>query len=475
MQKEDFISRIVNKAKPFDLFLSENDSQTSISFWSENRMYAMNVDCSNDKRFYVYLSIRAGIGNNDPSDCIELFSCFFALMLYKLNFCSSAINMIPHPVCENELRGAVISFHQNNLSFGSYNEESLDKIEKLFFLTTAIDIQLPEFMGCKSCICSISKRNEKVSKRKLDHWITCLSKAFKKEPEELIYNVTVRNCPPWSHFWNSNMSIFKTENCTSFLNKLNFDIQKDELDGPTGKLILYGNIKSYIHYDYIAFFEEIFSLFEPKFENLTFYPLENLLLAVGKKHLLITNAECGLVNFQKEKELLQERHQKELSLLFSNNKYVWAETIDGDLFEDLCYDLLRKESNINWVRKAGKGTAADKGKDLLIQKLVPKPSGGLKIQMDSLKILVQCKAYNRSVNKGHVRDIRDTIDEHEADGYLLIVSSQLSTPLFDHLNIMRNQGIYDVDWWSKHEIEEKLDKYPEILQKYHQIVRIEKS
>ncbi|RJX23428.1 MAG: hypothetical protein C4554_11025 [Dethiobacter sp.] len=88
-----------------------------------------------------------------------------------------------------------------------------------------------------------------------------------------------------------------------------------------------------------------------------------------------------------------------------------------------------------------------------------------------IKVLIQCKAYSRSVGKANVQDIRDTIDKYNADGYFLVVSTALSTPLFDYLTQLRNKGNFWVDWWTRNELEDKLRENPEIIKRYSDIIK----
>ena len=75
------------------------------------------------------------------------------------------------------------------------------------------------------------------------------------------------------------------------------------------------------------------------------------------------------------------------------------------------------------------------------------------------------QAYQRSVNKTHVKDIRDTLDYYEATGLFLAV---VTAPLIDHLASLSKK--YDVDWWTGREIFKALRQYPVIAEQYKDIV-----
>ena len=78
------------------------------------------------------------------------------------------------------------------------------------------------------------------------------------------------------------------------------------------------------------------------------------------------------------------------------------------------------------------------------------------------------------MNKEAVKDIRDTLDDHQATGYFLAVASHLTSDLTDHLDRLRTAGVYWTDWWNRTEIEERLNARPEITARYRDLViRIE--
>lgn len=74
------------------------------------------------------------------------------------------------------------------------------------------------------------------------------------------------------------------------------------------------------------------------------------------------------------------------------------------------------------------------------------------------------------MNKSNVRDIRDTVEYHGADGYFLAVASHLTSPLTTHLDQMRRQGKVWVDWWTRSEIEERLQLDRGIASKFIGVV-----
>lgn len=77
---------------------------------------------------------------------------------------------------------------------------------------------------------------------------------------------------------------------------------------------------------------------------------------------------------------------------------------------------------------------------------------------------------NLTINKSNVIDIRDTIEMYNAAGYMLAVSSNITTPLIDHLCKLKEK--YDVDWWTEREIFQRLRQYPILLNRYSDIIQM---
>lgn len=86
------------------------------------------------------------------------------------------------------------------------------------------------------------------------------------------------------------------------------------------------------------------------------------------------------------------------------------------------------------------------------------------------RIIVQCKASKYSVGKSKVRDIYDTLKRYNATGYCLVVSSHVTRNLAEHLEKLRYDKGYWSDWWTRNEIENRLQKNRDLLTKYKSIV-----
>jgi len=139
---------------------------------------------------------------------------------------------------------------------------------------------------------------------------------------------------------------------------------------------------------------------------------------------------------------------------------------------------LEREQDISWVRKVSHTNEADGGRDLIAnwrtgpleKEILQKGENPFKFR----KVIVQCKASNVGIGKAEVKDIRDTIEQFNYDGYFLAVSSHLKRNLTDALDKMRNDGHYWVNWWSRDEIEKRLTRHQDLVTKYSNIITLSK-
>jgi hypothetical protein len=133
------------------------------------------------------------------------------------------------------------------------------------------------------------------------------------------------------------------------------------------------------------------------------------------------------------------------------------------------------EPGVARVRKVSSGREQDRGRDMMVDwylatNLSQISGGGEKTLYKLHHLIVQCKAFNRSVNKSYVTDIRDTIDRHKADGYFLVVSSTITTGLYDYLDELRSRRSFYIEWWTRVELEDRLRRNPDVALRFSRIV-----
>ena len=128
---------------------------------------------------------------------------------------------------------------------------------------------------------------------------------------------------------------------------------------------------------------------------------------------------------------------------------------------------MERETLVQSVRLLGRSKCPDGGRDLLIWKVVRTGDDSFGSEL----VIGQCKAYKHSVNKSDVRDIRDTIENNNAVGFHLYVSSSITAPLADSLVKLKEK--YKSDWWTEREIFHRLRQNSDIADRYTDILEVE--
>ena len=80
------------------------------------------------------------------------------------------------------------------------------------------------------------------------------------------------------------------------------------------------------------------------------------------------------------------------------------------------------------ARNCGSVNNADGGKDLLFYRW---DYNVMKHKYEQQLMFGQCKAFSKSVNKSHIIDIRDRLDEFNAKGFFLAVTEKVTSRLID--------------------------------------------
>lgn len=290
-----------------------------------------------------------------------------------------------------------------------------------------------------------------------------------------------RTYPNWKHYRSihTGITVYEAPTAASTLvERILTKLPWNNIEGIDAKLFLSENTRNLINHEDSNLADKILStLYSQDDElNIVYIPLEHDFVAVSPQHLVFMQRECGRKQFENEREKIHKRHEKESSLLFPLTNFQWNSQINDAEFESLILDLLKREPGVHRARLVSVAKERDGGKDILCEWFTT-PTRIDEISEETppailRRVIVQCKAYGKSVGKSDVRDIRDTVEHHEASGYFLAVSSQITTTLTDHLDLLRRRGKIWVDWWTRNELEERLSKHQDIAHKYPNIVQL---
>lgn len=199
-------------------------------------------------------------------------------------------------------------------------------------------------------------------------------------------------------------------------------------------------------------------------------PIDSDLIVIWHEYLIRLPASTGYPLFLRERDRIIQRRNREAFVVNDEIRFEWATKIDDEEFEQFVAELLSREPGVARVRKVSAGREQDRGRDLMVDWYLPSPNPDG--AYERYRFVVQCKAYSKSVNKSNVQDIRDTVDRHKANGYLLVVSSSLTTSLFDYLDDLRSRHELLVDWWTRTEIEDRIRRNPDLLKRFSKIIML---
>lgn len=420
--------------------------------------------------------------DGDRTDLHEIISISFAAFI-RLYFIDCSIRLIEFTNdfgADDEIESVYLKVEQINPALnGDFNNSKvLGAIESFVWGLVKFEEYFWKNVGCSCKDC-----------RKESGLTSFFEYELSSEKEKRIQgaiktgkrvNHCQRNLPNWSYYkdFDNSISIIECKPLVELLKEMyaSNNNQLKVLNGINGKFFISQNIKNFIINNSIKKASNILKKLENGINNqIRIIPIENCFLMLGENFLLVNEADCGFNAYRNEKEIVRKRNREESQLLFQPSEFIWSSKINPEKFESLIKELLEKERFYNWVRKAGSTRERDNGRDLLAEKIditkITLDANGCPIyQSEIKKLVVQCKAYAKSVGKSDVSDIRDTIEFHKAKGFFLAVSSHITNPLISHLETLKeNQGYY-IDWWTKDEIEKRLKLNEDILLKYSDIV-----
>ncbi len=426
----------VEKLNGLQIYINTPDFRCAFS-------YLITFDFSNqdELEYQINWVLNQSIAPGDKSDIYILFSETMAILLKLFLIEPVYINVFEHLLVDGEISGAAIDFESDN--FGGVIEKSkiADKAVASFELFI-------ETMGLHGMtIGSISHQNIDSCD---DDIISCLNKKY--------HNYVLRE--EHACYYDDQIACIYLNNGIYNADKLLKDYSFEILEGIHGKLLIQHKCE-WIFYNFIDNNEwnTVQRIIRKrKFVDYKLLCQSNRLYIIAGNEIWIINGcfHHGIADLEKEEIL--DRNQKERALLLANREFSWKYPLNYSRFEELCADLLEQLHPMSRVRLAGNANNADGGRDVLIY------------NPDDKLFICQCKAYQKSVGKSDVKDIRDTIEFHGASGFFLMVSSTITSQLIKHLELLRPK--YKIDWWTEREIFKLLRRYPLLAEEYKDILEI---
>ena len=202
-------------------------------------------------------------------------------------------------------------------------------------------------------------------------------------------------------------------------------------------------------------------------------PIDSHCIFLGDKTLIAIREDCRREIYDSERRLFLKRRASEDHVFFADSRVEWLCPLDAGDFEDLCVDLLRREPGVLRAKPVGGVNDRDGGRDILIDWMIPtRHLATGKGQSQRLRILAQVKSRGRTVGKGDVQDIRDTLERFDAQGFLLIAHPRVSAPLVDYLEDLQARNRFVADWWEGRDVESRLRRHPDITRRHPKLVKL---
>lgn len=492
--KESAIQALKKLATETLYTLSVHDEK--ITLHDEHTRISINFEFSvsrpNTALVYLYVRTTSWDLDGERSDANDFISTMLAAFLRVEAGVSASLWDVPHPAipaAEVEIYARYVIADQPYGSEYTMDKQGLSSIELLLHAVRKFEFILHALLGwterkvdqCSGCEADYGWEDLKDWARHLallieeSLGVKDLVECENPASEAVQYNW--RKNPNWKYYRNchSGISLFEIAG-SAILSLLKEEASWKVLDGVGCQLYSSAHVFNVVPDEDRQSAIKILSQLEGsgKDTEIACVPLEHAVVFATNTHILFLRSNSGRKQFEIERERVRKRHEQEAKILFPVAKFQWKEKINDEEFELLILELLNREPGVVRARLVSASNDPDGGRDILCEWITPPLPGSAVVDNVSpykiRNVVVQCKAYRKAVNKYDVRDIRDTVEHHGADGYFLAVSSHLTSPLTTHLDQMRRQGKVWVDWWTRSEIEERLQMNKGIASKFSGVV-----
>ena len=479
-----------------------------VSFQDSRACITLNLEFTTESReeifLYVYVRTTSWDLPGERTDANEFMSTMLGVYLRLEIGVSCSIWDIPHPageMLETEIYARYLVANQPFSSKYELNESGVGEIRNVLSIIRKFELEMPMlFEWTTQKINGEYKVTQDYGWVELADWARNIANTI-NEPwserelpvefaeslpsdaigpiaENIQYNW--RQNPNWKHYRSiaSGVTLYEMPRFAKLLqSRISEKHPWEELDGPLCKLFLTTNTCNAVAHVDLEIARKVLEQLSSKDDrdSVVCIPLEHDVIAASSQYLLFLRRDTSRKRFESERESIRKRHQRESTLLFPILTFEWGEQIDDQQFEMMILELVKREPGVQRARIVSASSEPDGGRDILCEWRTP-PTLDETVEDGKSpsvlrKVIIQCKAYKRSVNKSNVQDIRDTVEHYNASGYFLAVSSHLTTPLTDHLDGLRQRGQIWVDWWTRSEIEERLVQHQDVALKYPDIVR----
>ena len=448
--------------------------QTTLILGHRMSPVKLNIEIENKENSFIanlWFSIRANkfMFEGDTSDCTDLISNIITVLISIISEYRILLVDVEVPTgIDGEIYSKdLIILHSNYINADFESENFIEDLKYIIELSNLVIQLMCNIINLEpNCNDMVKIENEIYGEN--------IRRVFGNEIDVTKCNYIKRKNEDWEWLYNSEegISLFYFNKEIGYdLLELLMDNQITFISGVYKDIISFKKRLNTVSREKVSLAKRILKLYNQ--DNFEIIPIENKFFVISKNVIIVINDECDIESVQVEKNLIRERRKLENQILFSERRIEWSDKINPGRFEDLIQEILSKEMYISRVRKVGPTNQPDNGVDLIIEYIDINKENKYGVKPYEIKkIIGQCKAYGGTVGRKEVTGIRDTIEHYNVQGYWLFVSSQISVPLTEVLQKLRDSNSYDVNWWNRNDIEGILQSYPEITNKYEDILRI---
>ena len=429
------------------------------------------------------VSTSGGQFDGDRTDIHDIFSLIWGAILRAFGLSSVWLIDDPHMFAPGEIGARLLIFNQCpwNISEDKFEEARKSMNAWSSFAFHMLDDVFNWGRGEPTIRLDLSITLQEQKLKWSDKVIKYL-----KTPKDVTINK--RLWPFWIYFasHNSGVTIVRMPKIrVLYLKTILLPFVPAVANGEKNLVLFANGIPNAVSYNVIKKAMKLLSLSGDACNDPLLLPIDSHCLFIGDKTIVALRSDCGRGEYESEKKLMISRRSRENHVFFTDSSINWHTPINERDFEDLCLYLIRREPGVIRAKPVGTIYDRDGGKDILIDWKIPVPhrsnnenrnmENKKKISSEGtniIRVIAQVKSRSKSVGKRDVQDIRDTLEHHKAEGFLLIAFPQTSSALVDHLdNLRRTKNSY-IEWWESSDIENKLRRHPDIAMRYPRLVTL---
>lgn len=211
-----------------------------------------------------------------------------------------------------------------------------------------------------------------------------------------------------------------------------------------------------------------------KADEVMIIPVDSHCVLIGKRTIVALAGKFDATRYNQLRAEWERQNAKQSAIFLVGVRWRWNTPLNPERFEALVGAILSEEPGLEWARAAGPSFERDQGRDLVALWLTPPGLPGGKVHYETAvqrrKVIVQVKSRKKTVGKRDVMDVRDTIERHGADGFLIVAHPGWSNDLFNYCEGLSRNGIW-VDLWGPSHLEERLRARPYIAERFADLVR----